>query len=40
VLVGGEGKLGNVLKIRPPIVFSRDHADLAVAALDRALAKL
>ena len=40
VLVGGEGKLGNVLKIRPPIVFSRDHADLAVGALDRALAKL
>ena len=40
VLMGGEGKLGNVLKIRPPIVFSRDHAGLAVAALDRALAKL
>ena len=40
VLTGGEGKFGNVLKIRPPIVFSRDNANFAVAAMDRALAKL
>lgn len=40
VLIGGEGKSGNVLKIRPPIVFSRDDADIAVAAVDRALTKL
>lgn len=40
VLVGSEGILGNVLKIRPPIVFQRDHADIAIAALDKALAKL
>jgi 4-aminobutyrate aminotransferase-like enzyme/Ser/Thr protein kinase RdoA (MazF antagonist) len=40
VLVGSEGVLGNVLKIRPPIVFSKENADYAVAALDRALAKL
>lgn len=40
VLIGSEGILGNILKIRPPIVFQRDHADLAIAALDRALAKL
>jgi 4-aminobutyrate aminotransferase-like enzyme/tRNA A-37 threonylcarbamoyl transferase component Bud32 len=39
VLVGGEGKFGNVLKIRPPIVFTREHAGLAAAALDRALTK-
>lgn len=39
-LVGGEGRSGNVLKIRPPIVFSRDNADFAVAAIDRALARL
>lgn len=39
-LVGGEGRSGNVLKIRPPIVFSRDDADFAVAAIDRALARL
>ena len=40
VLIGGEGKFGNVLKIRPPIVFTQEHADIAVAALDRALARL
>lgn len=39
-LVGGEGKSGNVLKIRPPIVFGRADADFAVAAIDRALARL
>ena len=39
-LVGGEGKSGNVLKIRPPIVFSRADADFAVAAIDRALSRL
>jgi 4-aminobutyrate aminotransferase-like enzyme len=40
VLIGGEGKFGNVLKIRPPIVFTRRDADLAVAAVDRALNRL
>jgi 4-aminobutyrate aminotransferase-like enzyme/Ser/Thr protein kinase RdoA (MazF antagonist) len=40
VLIGSEGILGNVLKIRPPIVFQRDHADIAVAALDRVLGRL
>jgi len=40
VLMGGEGKFGNVLKIRPPIVFARDDADLAIGALDRALSRL
>lgn len=40
ILIGSEGVLGNILKIRPPIVFQREHADLAVAALDRALAKV
>lgn len=39
-LVGGEGKSGNVLKIRPPIVFSRADADFAVAAIDGALSRL
>jgi 4-aminobutyrate aminotransferase-like enzyme/aminoglycoside phosphotransferase (APT) family kinase protein len=39
VLVGSDGKGGNVLKIRPPIVFNRDHADLAAAALDRVLSR-
>ncbi|MET1026208.1 MAG: aminotransferase class III-fold pyridoxal phosphate-dependent enzyme, partial [Dongiaceae bacterium] len=40
VLIGSEGLLGNVLKIRPPIVFQREHADIALAALDRALSLL
>jgi 4-aminobutyrate aminotransferase-like enzyme len=40
VLIGSEGLLGNILKIRPPIVFNRANADLAVTALDRALARL
>jgi 4-aminobutyrate aminotransferase-like enzyme/Ser/Thr protein kinase RdoA (MazF antagonist) len=40
ILIGGEGVLANVLKIRPPIVFSKAHADIAVAAMDRALSRL
>jgi 4-aminobutyrate aminotransferase-like enzyme/Ser/Thr protein kinase RdoA (MazF antagonist) len=40
VLIGSEGILGNVLKIRPPIVFSKENVDFAVAALDRALGKV
>jgi 4-aminobutyrate aminotransferase-like enzyme len=40
VLVGGEGKLGNIVKIRPPIVFRKEHADIAISAVDRALARL
>ncbi len=40
VLIGGEGVLANVLKIRPPIVFTKAHADTAVAAMDRALSRL
>lgn len=40
VLIGSEGILGNVLKIRPPIVLKKEHADIAVAALDRALARI
>jgi 4-aminobutyrate aminotransferase-like enzyme len=40
VLMGSEGKLGNVVKIRPPLVFSRENADFAVAAFDRALTRL
>ncbi|MFW5969410.1 MAG: aspartate aminotransferase family protein, partial [Halofilum sp. (in: g-proteobacteria)] len=37
VLVGIEGPHANVLKIRPPMVFDREHADRLVDALDRAL---
>jgi len=38
VLIGRTGRGGNVLKIRPPLVFADEHADLVVDALARALA--
>ena len=37
VLVGLTGTNDDVLKIRPPLVFTDEHAELLVAALDRAL---
>jgi 4-aminobutyrate aminotransferase-like enzyme len=37
VLIGTRGPNANVLKIRPPIVFYRDHAELLLAALANAL---
>ena len=40
VLVGAEGALGNIVKIRPPIVFRKEHADIVIAAFDRALGRL
>jgi 4-aminobutyrate aminotransferase-like enzyme len=33
VLIGRTGRDGNVLKIRPPLVFGEEHAELLVAAL-------
>jgi 4-aminobutyrate aminotransferase-like enzyme len=38
VLIGTAGKYGNVLKIRPPLCFSRDNADMLAVALSDALA--
>lgn len=40
VLTGSTGRYENVLKIRPPMVFSRDNADQLLQALDRAFTKL
>lgn len=40
VLIGSDGKWGNVLKIRPPLVFRPEHADLVADALDRVLGNL
>ena len=37
VLVGVTGRDGDVLKIRPPLTFELQHADLLLNALDRAL---
>ncbi len=38
VLVGVTGRYDNVVKIRPPLVFGRPHADLLVDTLDARLA--
>ena len=40
VLVGREGRFGNVFKIRPPMVFQRSHADVLVGAMDQAMNEL
>lgn len=40
VLIGSEGVLGNILKIRPPAVLQPAHVDIAVAALEQALLKI
>ena len=37
ILVGRTGKHGDVLKIRPPLVFGDEHGELLVGALDRIL---
>ena len=38
IMIGRVGRVENVLKIRPPLVFSDEHADLLVEAVSRALA--
>jgi 4-aminobutyrate aminotransferase-like enzyme len=38
ILLSATGPAGNVLKIRPPLVFQRDHADLVLEVLDEVLA--
>ncbi len=40
VLVGTVGKYGNVLKIRPPLCFTRDNADLFLYKLGKVLKEL
>ncbi|MDC7677777.1 aspartate aminotransferase family protein [Asticcacaulis machinosus] len=37
VLISATGQQGNVLKIRPPLVFRPEHADRLMAALSRAV---
>jgi 4-aminobutyrate aminotransferase-like enzyme len=37
VLIGTTGPKGNVLKIRPPIVFNHEHAEILLTALTNAL---
>ena len=38
ILLGTTGPAGNVLKIRPPLVFSHEQADLLLNALGEVLA--
>jgi 4-aminobutyrate aminotransferase-like enzyme/Ser/Thr protein kinase RdoA (MazF antagonist) len=38
ILLSATGPAGNVLKIRPPLIFQHEHADLLLQALDDALA--
>lgn len=40
VLISASGPRANVLKIRPPLVFGREHADLFVQTLDACLREL
>jgi 4-aminobutyrate aminotransferase-like enzyme len=40
VLLSTDGPLHNVLKIKPPLVFSRPDCDLLVNTVDRALSEL
>lgn len=40
VLIGTAGLNGNILKIRPPLPFGREHADILVEAFADALARL
>ena len=38
ILTGSIGPHDNILKLRPPMVFTREHADLFAGALDEVLA--
>jgi 4-aminobutyrate aminotransferase-like enzyme len=40
VLISATGAAGNVLKIRPPLVFTREHADIFLDRIGRIVATL
>jgi 4-aminobutyrate aminotransferase-like enzyme len=40
VLMGTSGPFGNTLKVRPPLVFEAQHADVFVEALDQVLTQV
>jgi 4-aminobutyrate aminotransferase-like enzyme len=40
VLLGTSGEHANILKIRPPLVFSKEQADQLVQTLDAVLTRL
>jgi len=39
-LLGRTGAYNNVVKIRPPLVFTPEHARMLLGGLDRALARV
>ncbi len=40
VLMGSDGPYGNVIKLRPPLVFNKEHADVLLDRLDEGLTRL
>lgn len=40
VLISKIGRYDNILKMRPPICFAQEHADLLLSNLDLAFSKL
>ncbi len=40
ILIGSEGPGGNILKLRPPLPFALEHADLLVDAIGTAAAAI
>ncbi len=40
ILIGAAGPFGNTLKIRPPLCFSRENADMFIAACDEVLREI
>lgn len=40
VLIGASGPHANILKIRPPLVFKEEHAEILVSSLEKVLRKL
>jgi 4-aminobutyrate aminotransferase-like enzyme len=40
ILIGAAGRWGNTLKIRPPLCFTRDNADMFIAACDEVLREI
>ncbi|MBT7582184.1 MAG: aminotransferase class III-fold pyridoxal phosphate-dependent enzyme, partial [Kordiimonadaceae bacterium] len=40
VMMGSTGRYDNILKIRPPLIFSKENADQALAAIDKVFSAL
>ena len=40
VLMGTDGPYDNVIKLRPPMIFKREHADLLLQVLDQSMADI